>query len=78
MLAQRVDEFRPEWLDTEEGVRRLDKLTAMAERESRAMSALAVRMRITQQSRYRPPTAGTAASQSPVEALGIFTTHKSG
>jgi hypothetical protein len=63
-LARAVDEFDQAWLADEDGLKRYDKLTQMAEREGRALSSLATRMRITQQSRYNPAAANTAASKA--------------
>jgi hypothetical protein len=51
-----------EGVDTDEGLRRFDKLTAMAEREGRAISSLATRMRLSQQSRYAHKTANAKAA----------------
>jgi len=67
-LAGVVDAFDPEWFDTEDGLKRYDKLTQMAEREARALSSLATRMRLTQQSRHKAETAATAANRS---GLGV-------
>jgi hypothetical protein len=53
-----IKSFRPEWAATDEGLHRLDKLTHMAERESRAIASLGTKMRITQQTRVREQTAG--------------------
>lgn len=63
-LAKAIDGFDPEWLVDEDGLKRFDKLTQMAEREGRAMSSLATRMRLTQQSRYNPAAANTSSSKS--------------
>src|SRR3954470_8039061 len=46
MLAELVNSFRPEWIAEEGGMQRLDKLLAMAERESRALTACARSMRL--------------------------------
>jgi hypothetical protein len=51
-LSHWLDQFRDEWMLTADGVARYDKLLTMREREGRAMSSLATRMRLTQQSRY--------------------------
>ena len=48
-------------LEGEEILARYDQLLRMAERESRAITALGRAMRITQRSRVRAETAGTAA-----------------
>jgi hypothetical protein len=43
------------------GVDAYDKLLRLHEREGRAMSSIATRLRLTQQARYTAKTAGTAA-----------------
>src|SRR5690606_15281507 len=53
VIAGLIQEFDISWASTDEGLARYDKLTQMAEREGRALSSLATRMRLTQQSRYR-------------------------
>ncbi|WP_256806563.1 hypothetical protein [Pseudomonas kurunegalensis] len=53
LIAQQVEEFEPEWLLEDEGLKRFDKLGAMLERETRAMNALLRSMRLTQQSLVR-------------------------
>ena len=42
----------------------VDRLMKMAERESRAMLSIATKLRLTNQSRYTPQAAGTAAKKS--------------
>lgn len=51
-------------LTTVAGAESFDKLTRMHEREGRAASSLATRMRLTQQSRYNAQSANTAAKNS--------------
>jgi hypothetical protein len=62
LIAGLINGFDPASVASDEGLRRLDKLAAMAERESKAISSLATRMRISQQSRYHQRTAHTKAS----------------
>lgn len=50
ILADETANFHREWLADPEGLKRYDRLLAMAERESRAASSLATRLRITRQS----------------------------
>lgn len=52
-LAAVTDRLDPKVLDTTDGLERFDKLTRMQDREHRAMSSLATRMRLTHQARYR-------------------------
>ena len=53
-VARAIDVLDPEWLITREGCDHYEQLTRMLDREGRAMGLLAMRMRITQQSHYRP------------------------
>lgn len=49
VLADQLLAFEIEWLNDDDGLKRYDKLLAMSERESRAASSLATRLRITRQ-----------------------------
>jgi hypothetical protein len=49
ILDQQLQNFDPEWMADEDGLKRYDRLLAMAEREGRAASSLATRLRITRQ-----------------------------
>lgn len=51
------------WLADDDGLKRMDKLTQLAERESRAASSLATRLRITRQAIERPENLGRAANK---------------
>jgi hypothetical protein len=64
LLAQQVNGFQPEWITSDGGLERLNKLLAMAERESRALTACARAMRLTQQSQYGPRAAATAVQNA--------------
>jgi hypothetical protein len=57
-LAAEISAFQLEWLKAEGGVERLNKLLAMAERETRAVTACARAMRITKQAQIEPRGAG--------------------
>lgn len=50
ILADEIQNFDRAWMADGDGLDRYDKLLKMAERESRAMSSLATRLRITRQS----------------------------
>jgi hypothetical protein len=50
-ISRWLDQFRDEWMLSSDGVARYDKLLTMREREGRALSSLATRMRLTQHSR---------------------------
>ena len=49
ILSDEISNFDRGWLADEEGLKRYDKLLAMHEREGRASSSLATRLRITRQ-----------------------------
>ena len=49
VIADEVAQFDRAWLADDDGLRRFDRLLAMAEREGRAASSLATRLRITRQ-----------------------------
>lgn len=49
ILADELAVFDRAWLADDEGLKRYDRLLAMAEREGRAASSLATRLRITRQ-----------------------------
>lgn len=64
-LAEKIDSFNLDLLLTNEtDMEVFEKLTKMMEREGRAMSSLATRLRITQQSRYNPASANVAAKKA--------------
>jgi hypothetical protein len=64
MLSRFVDKFEADHLGDEECVDRLKDVLRMRETETRAASALARAMRLTQQSRYRADAAATAADNA--------------
>ena len=49
MFDEEIENFDRAWLADDDGLKRIDKLSALAERESRAASSLATRLRITRQ-----------------------------
>ncbi len=49
ILADELVNFERPWMASEEGLKRYDRLLAMSEREGRAASSLATRLRITRQ-----------------------------
>lgn len=59
-----IDEFQTQWLKSEEGARRYDHLCKVRERETRAASSMATKLRITNQARYTPKAAATAAKNT--------------
>ena len=62
-LAAMISEFRREWITADGGLERLDRLAKMLDREHRAMASLAVKLRLTNQSRYTPGRAATEAGK---------------
>ena len=62
-LGKQIDAFQDPWLNEPEGFDRFSKLLKLRETETRAMAALATRMRITQQSRYMPTAAARMAEK---------------
>ena len=64
LVAQQLERFDPAWLADEDGLKRYDKLSAMLERETRAINALLRSMRLTQQSVYNAKSANTASSST--------------
>ena len=63
-VAEQLDAVRGECLRDPEGLAVFDKLSRLLEREQRAMSSLATRLRLTQQSRFRSEAAATAANNT--------------
>jgi hypothetical protein len=62
ILADEILNFDRSWLADDDGLKRYDRLLGMAERETRAASSLATRMRITRQALH-PETASNAVSK---------------
>jgi len=58
ILADELLNFDRAWLADDDGLKRYDRLLAMSERESRAASSLATRLRITRQAVEHPTTVG--------------------
>jgi hypothetical protein len=63
MLADEVENFDRSWLADSDGLKRYDKLLGMHERESRAASSLATRLRITRQAIDQQTVARTLVNQ---------------
>lgn len=64
VIADEVAQFERAWLADAEGLKRYDRLLAMAEREGRAASSLATRLRITRQA-VHAVTAGRQIANAP-------------
>ena len=59
LLAQQVSQFDPAWIKAEGGLERLNRLLAMAERESKAVVAVGRALRLTPSSQYGHRKAAT-------------------
>ena len=70
-LAAKIDSGGDKLIRADGGVQLLDKLLSAAERESRAMLALARSMRITHQAKYDSRVAARAAS-SPAASASFY------
>ena len=64
IVADHLLKFDIKWLSDDEGLKRYDTLLRIAERESRAASSLATRLRITRQAVDHPTTAGRAIANN--------------
>lgn len=64
ILSDEVSNFDRAWLADDEGLTRFDKLLKMAERETRAASSLATRLRITRQAIDQQTVARAVTSQA--------------
>ena len=67
-LAAMVAGFDPVWLTDDDGLKRYDTLLRMAEREGKAVTMTATRLRLTPQSRYNAQAASTTAEKAGAEA----------
>lgn len=64
ILAGEIAGTDPAWLRDEDGLKRYDKLLLMRDRETKAVGDKATKLRLTNQSRYTPQAAATAAKQT--------------
>jgi len=53
VIDAQIKQFDPEWLNENDGLKRYDRLLAMAHRESQIINTLARSMRLTHQASYR-------------------------
>jgi hypothetical protein len=60
-LSAVIDSFQLEWLKVGEGAKRYAALLKMRDLEIRAAASLATKLRLTNQARYVPTSAGRAA-----------------
>lgn len=61
MVSEVLRAFKPDWLKNAEGAKRYHGLLRMRDLETRAAADKATKLRLTNQSRYTPQAAGTAA-----------------
>jgi hypothetical protein len=64
VLADRLEQFDPEWLGDDEGLKRYERLCSMMEKETRALNALSRAMRLSQQAMYERDRAKTLERQA--------------
>lgn len=62
ILADELAQFERAWLADDDGLKRYDRLLAMSEREGRAASSLATRLRITRQALHQVTAARQVAA----------------
>jgi hypothetical protein len=65
LLEQQIARLEREWMTADGGLERLDRLLAVAERETRAITACARALRLTPQAQMHPRSAGRAVSNMP-------------
>ena len=65
LLEMQIAAFEVEWTKVPGGLERLDKLLAVSERETRALTACARALRLTPASQMHPRTAGRAIDAVP-------------
>ena len=65
ILSEELANFERAWMADEDGLKRYDTLLKMSERESRAASSLATRLRITRQAVEHPATVGRSLAGAP-------------
>ena len=65
LLEQEIARLELEWTSLDCGLERLDRLLAVAERETRAITACARALRLTPQALMHPRSAGRAVSNVP-------------
>ena len=63
ILAEEANAADPEWLKTDAGLKRHTDLWAAIDKKQGRMAQLAMKMRLTQQSRYDKRVAATAAAK---------------
>ena len=67
LLQAQIEAFELEWVKADGGLERFDRLLQMADRESKAMTALARALRLTPASQMHPRTAARRVLDTPDE-----------
>jgi hypothetical protein len=67
LLESQIASFEVEWTTAPGGLERFDRMLAMADRETRAMTACARALRLTPQSQMHARTAARNTSSTPTE-----------
>jgi hypothetical protein len=67
LLSEKIDAFDSQWLDTDEGLDRYTRLVRTRDCETKALADKATKLRLTNQARYTPQAAGTAAKKASAE-----------
>ena len=76
VISNKLLNFEQSWLDDDEGLKRYDTLLKLAERESRAASSLATRLRITRQAVHNETVARSIANNSKSKKPWQMLTHE--
>lgn len=64
LISKVISTFKPEWLRSEDGAKRYKELLQMRDLEMRGFVGIATKLRLTNQSRYTPQAAATAAKHA--------------
>ena len=67
LLSEKIDAFDSQWLDTDEGLDRYTRLVRTRDCETKALADKATKLRLTNQARYTPQAAATAAKKAATE-----------
>ena len=68
VLGRAVNGFRDEWWASQEGVDRYNQLLQMRDRETKALTDKATKLRLTNQSRWQPAAAASRAKNESAQA----------
>jgi hypothetical protein len=68
LLELQLRRFEVEWMNVEDGLERFDRMLAMADRETKAITATARALRLSPQQQMHPRTAGRRVNDWPADA----------